>query len=97
MVQSDTYLGTVIVSVMCTLVNGYLHSTSVYTPFTKDEIAIKINGISIQHLGTVHLDYKGIQWVGEHYFTLYSSEPNANGNSTLDHNLAIVNMTITKS
>ena len=97
MVQSDTYLGTVIVSVMCTLVNGYVHSTSIYTPFTKDEIAIKINGISIQHLGNVPLDYKGIQWVGEHYFTLYSSAPNANGNNVLNNQLAIINMTITKN
>ena len=82
---------------MCTVVSGYLHSTSVYTPFTKNEIAIKINSISIQNLGTVPLDYKGIQWVGDHYFTLYSSVANANGNSTLHNNLAIINMTITKN
>ena len=97
MVQSSSYLGTVIVSVMCMLVNGYVHSMSVYTPFTKDEITITINGISIQHIGNVPLDYKGIQWVGDHYFTLYSSAPNANGNDLLNNQLAVLHMTITKN
>lgn len=97
MIQSGSYLGTVIVSVMCVLMNGYLHSTSVYTPFDKDEITITINGISIQHLGSVPLDYKGIQWVGNHYFAITSSAPNANGNDVLNNQLAVVNMTITKN
>lgn len=90
-------MGTVIISVMCTVMKGYLHSTSVYTPFTKDEITIKINNISIPNLGNVPLDYKSIQWIGDHYFTLYSSVANANGNSTLHNNLATINMTITKN
>ena len=90
------YTGTVVLNVHCTVMSGWLHSTSFYIPFKSSECTIKLNGINIPNLGSVVLDYKTISNIGDYNYELKSTVANASGNSTLHGNIATINLTITK-